>query len=151
MHTVVLVVLLGLDNSVCLCFCGRWPERSLHHRLSGHAVHHGIDGRVQRRQGVGENQPGPELGEIPSPSPSFPQYAFPAPKTLSELSHRAQRLLHFQPDKDFSGGRACRIDYKRRLCVLTATLCRRSLTVLQSSGHRRVHQKHSVWPPDTLR
>lgn len=75
-HTVVLVVLLGLDNSVCLCFCARWPERSLHHRLSGHAVHHGIDGRVQRRQGVGENQPGPELGEIPSPSPSFPQYIF---------------------------------------------------------------------------
>lgn len=61
----------------------------------------------------------------------------------------APRRLHFQPDKDFSGGRACRIDYKRRLCVLTATLCRRSLTVLQSLGHRCVNHKHSVWPLDT--
>lgn len=32
-----------------------------------------------------------------------------------------------RPDEDLCGGRAWPIDYKRRLCVLTAALCRRSL------------------------
>lgn len=135
--------MLGLDSSVCLCFGARWPTWSLHRRLPGHAVYHGIDGRVQRCQGVGENQPGPELGKIVSPY--FPYIFF----TSLKLSLWAPSRLHFQRDKDFSGGRACRIDYNRRLCVLTAALCRRSPTVHKSFGHGCVNHKRSVWPLDT--
>lgn len=43
----------------------RWPERSVHHRLSGYALYYGTVGRVQRREGMGEDQPGPQLGETP--------------------------------------------------------------------------------------
>lgn len=46
----------------CHAFC-RGPERSIHHRLAGHPVYNGTDGRVQRRQGVGADQSGPELGK----------------------------------------------------------------------------------------